>query len=174
MSMESLDLLVFILCRPISAAMLQSVAELYISLGTMVTNLGSTPNTDIRDKLLFVRAQAMVVLITGLGKRELLASIPWSSVVDMLRYRGCGHMTLDSNVPPLFRMYPTSLPLLASTYVYLEKVSLMEDNTVLTCEELVCLLPWMQLNLSSPSSKVSVCVCECMCVYVCACACAHL
>eukprot|EP00731_Ephydatia_muelleri_P001007 Em0001g1007a len=133
--------------RPISAAMLQSVAELYISLGTMVTNLGSTPNTDIRDKLLFVRAQAIVVLITGLGKRELLASIPWSSVVDMLR------------------MYPTSLPLLASMYVYLEKVSLMEDNTVLTCEELACLLPWMQLNLSSPSSKVRLYTLKILCQF---------
>ena len=72
--------------------MLQSVTELYTSLGAMVTNLGSTPNRDVRDKLLFVRAQAMVVLITGLGTRELLSSIPWGSVVDMLRYSGCGHM----------------------------------------------------------------------------------
>ena len=83
--------------------MLQSVTELYTSLGAMVTNLGSTPNRDVRDKLLFVRAQAMVVLITGLGTKELLSSIPWCSVADMLRYSGCGHMLRYSGCGHMLR-----------------------------------------------------------------------
>ena len=70
--------------------MLKSVADLYASLGAMVTDLGSTAaGREATDRLMFVRAQAMAVLVTGLGTRELMEMMSWSSLVDTLRYGRC-------------------------------------------------------------------------------------
>ena len=70
---------VLIPSSPVSGAMIESGPSAYhTTVGVMVTNLGNTkgPNGDfLRDKVLFVYAQAKVVLINGLGMRELMGRV---------------------------------------------------------------------------------------------------
>ena len=78
---------VLIPSSPISRAMMESVVHLHTTLGVMVTNLGNTKASGgLINKVMFVRAQAMGVLVNGLGTRELTERVPWSNVVDTLRY----------------------------------------------------------------------------------------